>query len=448
MKNSVRAKTNPEWLTAVVANPDGEIFELEEYAAVGMSGAVLKPLMVNETQSLPFGSELMLLPDRTPILYHVQSGQFEVKTHNPYHPSEIIYPVAAFNSPGYIVTQISGYQATNQVKPLPLFSYGAVGWHQDVFRSAVFCVDRERRQDLRLMKKRHVIAGVESMRKKLPGNRLRKHLETCALTYGCPAGKNFFLGRYEAPLPSAGACNAQCLGCLSLQKSKEISCSQERISFTPQPEEIAAVALIHIKHVAKGIVSFGQGCEGDPLLATHVIDPAVRLIRSKTSKGTIHVNTNGSLTKELERLIAAGIDSVRISINSFREKWYQAYFRPQGYEFSDVMNSIELSLDKGLYVSINYLNMPGVTDTPEELESLLSFLKSYPIHRIQWRNLNFDPLQYFQTMSRAASCKEALGVPYLLKYIQKEFSDLSFGYFNPPREKWGFMKNIKSKAKT
>ena len=448
MKNSVRSKTNPEWLTAVVANSDGEIFELEGYAAVGMSGAVLKPLMVNETQSLPFGSELMLLPDRKPILYHVQSGQFEVKTHNPYCPSETLYPVAAFNSPGYIVTQISGYQATNQVKPLPLFSYGAVGWHQDVFRSAVFCVDRERRQDLRLMKKRHVIAGVESMRKKLPGNRLRKHLETCALTYGCPAGKNFFLGRYEAPLPSAGACNAQCLGCLSLQKNKEISCSQERISFTPQPEEIAAVALIHIKHVAKGIVSFGQGCEGDPLLAAHVIDPAVRLIRSKTSKGTIHVNTNGSLTKELERLIAAGIDSVRISINSFREKWYQAYFRPQGYAFSDVMNSIELSLDKGLYVSINYLNMPGVTDTPEELESLLSFLKSYPIHRIQWRNLNFDPLQYFQTMRRAASCKEALGVPYLLKYIQKEFPGLSFGYFNPPREKWGFMKNIKSKAKT
>ena len=446
MKNSVHSKTKPKWLTAVVANSDGEIFELEGYAAVGMSGTVLKPLMVNETASLPFGSELMLLPDRTPILYHVQSRQLEAMTHNPYRPSEIIYPVAAFNSPGYIVTHISAYQATNRVMPLPLFSYGAVGWHQDAFRSAVFCVDSERRQDLRLMKKRHVIAGVESMRKKLPGNRLRKHLETCALTYGCPAGKNFFLGRYEAPLPCAGACNAQCLGCLSLQKNEEIACSQERISFTPQPEEIAAVALIHLKHVAKGIVSFGQGCEGDPLLATQVIDPAVRMIRSKTDQGTIHVNTNGSLTKELDRLIAAGIDSVRISINSFREKWYQAYFRPKGYDFSDVMNSIGLSLEKGLYVSINYLNMPGVTDTPEELDSLFSFLKGYPIHRIQWRNLNFDPLHYFEIMNRVAPSGKALGVPYLLKCIKKEFPDLSFGYFNPPREKWGFIKNIKSNA--
>lgn len=100
------------------------------------------------------------------------------------------------------------------------------------------------------------------------------------------------------------------------------------------------------------------------------------------------------------------------------------------------MNSIGLSLERGLYVSINYLNMPGITDTPEELENLITFLKNYPIHRIQWRNLNFDPLHYHEAMDRAAPCGDALGVRYLLKRIQKEFPDLSFGYFNPPREKW------------
>jgi pyruvate-formate lyase-activating enzyme len=436
MKKDVHSKKNRKWLTAVVANSAGEIFELEGYAAVGMSGAALKPLWVHETRPMPFGSELMLLPDRTPMLYHLQKKQIEVMTHNPYRPSERIYPVAAFNSPGYIVTHVSAYQDARHADPLPLFSYGAVGWHRDVFRSAVICVDRERRQDLRLMKNHHVAAGLERMRKKLPGNRLRKHLETCALTYGCPAGKNFFLGRYEAPLPTATACNARCLGCLSLQKNKQIPCSQERISFTPRPEEIAGVAVTHLEKVSKGIVSFGQGCEGDPLLATHVIGPAVRLIRAKTSKGTIHVNTNGSLTKQLEQLISAGIDSVRISINSFRKSWYHAYFRPMGYHFSDVVNSIDLSLKKGLYVSINYLNMPGLTDTPEELESLFSFIRRYPIHRIQWRNLNFDPLRYYEAMHRAAPCGEALGVSSLLNRIQKEFPYLSHGYFNPPKEAW------------
>ncbi len=436
MENLTHSETTQEWLAAVVANQEGEIFELEGYAAVGMSGKVLKPLRTGETLRLPFGSELMLLPDRTPILFNLQNQQFEAMANNPFVPSKRIYPVAAFNSPGYIVTHISGYQPTEKAKPLPLFSYGAVGWHEGVFRSAVVCVDRERRQDLRLMKKSRVLAGVESMRKKLPDNRLRQHLETCALTYGCPAGKNFFLARYEAPLPTATTCNARCLGCLSLQNQAQISCSQERIAFIPKPEEIAAIALIHIQGVAKGIVSFGQGCEGEPLLAARVIEPAVRLIRAKTAQGTIHVNTNGSLTKEIERLISAGIDSIRISINSFREKWYQAYFRPKGYDFSDVMNSVRLSLERGLYVSINYLNMPGVTDTPEEVESLISFLKHYPIHRIQWRNLNFDPLRYYEVMERAAPCGEGLGIRYLLKRIRKAFPDLSFGYFNPPKEKW------------
>ncbi len=127
MKNSIRSETKQKWLTAVVANPDGEIFELEGYAAVGMSGTILKPLMVSETMPMPFGSELMLLPDRTPILYHVQNQCLEVMTHNPYFPSESIYPVAAFNSPGYVVTHISGlsgHQTGQAVAALFIWSGG------------------------------------------------------------------------------------------------------------------------------------------------------------------------------------------------------------------------------------------------------------------------------------------------------------------------------------
>ena len=428
--------SNQRWLTAVVANADGEIFELDGYAAVGMSGHVLRPLAVSEAQAMPFGSELMLLPERRAVLYNMKTDRLETLQRNPYLSSQAIFPVAAFNSPGYVVTQISGYRESPRARSLPLFSYGAVGWHQNTFLSAVYCVDRERRQDLRLMKTHHVVAGVEDLRKKLPGNRLRKHLETCALTYGCPAGKNFFLGRYEAPLPTAPHCNAECLGCLSLQSHEEISCSQERIAFRPSPEEIADVALIHIDRVERGIVSFGQGCEGEPLMAARTIAAAVRRIRARTSKGTIHINTNGSLPQAMESLISAGIDSVRISINSLREKCYHAYFRPNGYVFADVLKSIQMSLENGLYVSINYLNMPGMTDTPEEMDALAFFLNKYPIHRIQWRNLNFDPLRYWAAMRAAGPSRPPKGMRYLLQHIRKAFPELSHGYFNPPKEKW------------
>ena len=198
-------QTTSPLLTALVANQAGEIFELDGYAAVGMAGPRLAPLSRAQTCRIPHGSELMYLPDRKPVLLNIKTGRLETLSENPYAPGENIFPVAAFNSPGYVLTRVSAYRETQTAQTLPLFSYGAVGWHEESFRSAVVLVDPEPRQDLRRMQPKDVRAGVERMRKQLPGNRLRAHLEKCALTYGCPAGKNFFLGRYEAPLPTANA---------------------------------------------------------------------------------------------------------------------------------------------------------------------------------------------------------------------------------------------------
>jgi len=423
-------------LTAVVANQAGEIFELEGYAAVGMSGSLLSPLTAANTRRMPYGSELMYLPERRPILYNPATGKYETLKENPHAPGEAIFPVAAFNSPGYVITHISAYCESKNASCLPLFSYGAVGWHRGKFRTAVVMVDPEPRQDLRQMKREDVVAGVKVMRNNLPHNRLRAHLENCALQYGCPAGKNFFLGRYEAPLPTAKGCNARCLGCLSLQKDTGISHSQDRITFTPSPVEISQLALAHIKRVKNSVVSFGQGCEGDPLLAADVIEPAIRQIRLQTPDGTINMNTNGSRPEILKQLFNAGLDSVRVSLNSVREKCYHAYFRPNGYRFVDVLKSIEVALAHEKFVAINYLNNPGFTDTPQEVDALCGFLQNYPINMIQWRNLNFDPIRYWKEMNAVAAHGEPIGMEKLLDRIRKQYPKLKFGYFNPPKEKF------------
>ncbi len=423
-------------LSALVANMAGEIFELDGYAAVGMAGATQIPLTLKNTRDMPFGSELMYLPDRRPILFNTRTGRVETLKENPYDLGKPLYPVTAFNSPGYVISYLAAYVETKKAQALPLFSYGAVGWHRGKFRSAVIRVDRERRQDLRLMKPDDVAVGIEKMRKQMPANRLGAHLEKCALQFGCPAAKNFFLGRYEAPLPTARHCNARCLGCLSLQKHSDIPHSQDRIGFMPSPEEIAEVALAHIKRVKKSVVSFGQGCEGDPLLAVDVIEPAIRLIRSETDRGTINMNTNASLPLSLQPAIDAGLDSIRISINSVREDCYQLYFRPKGYRFADVLESIELALESGLFVAVNYLNCPGFNDTPQEVAALVGFLRNYPINMIQWRNLNFDPLRYWKIMDGVAQSGEPIGMKRLLRQIRQEFPNLKYGYFNPPKEKF------------
>ena len=81
------------------------------------------------------------------------------------------------------------------------------------------------------MKYEDVVAGIYRVRKKMPSNQLRGHLEKCALTYGCQTGKKFFLGRYEAPFPNSKYFNASCLGDI-MQKNDEIPNGQDRFIYT------------------------------------------------------------------------------------------------------------------------------------------------------------------------------------------------------------------------
>ncbi|MGD8702657.1 MAG: radical SAM protein [Desulfosarcina sp.] len=430
------ATGQPKDLTAVVANAKGEIFDLEGYAAVGADGHRRFALTADNTIALPHGSELMFLPDRMPVLMDVETGRLLVLNRNPTNENEALYPVAAFNSPGVVLSGTCAYKERPRARILPLFAYGAVGWHSNEFRSAAIVVDTEPRQDLRRMARDRVLSGVEQMREQLPDNRLVRHLENCALTYGCPAAKNFFLGRYEAPLPTSSFCNARCRGCISLQSGKQLTSSQHRIAFTPSADEITQVALAHIQQVRHGVVSFGQGCEGDPLMAAQVIGPAIRRIRRQTRAGTINMNTNASLPSVLTALLDDGLDSIRVSMNSVREACYDAYFRPKGYRFAHVAESIDLAVARGAHVAINYLSCPGFTDSAEEAAALSVFLEKHPVNMIQWRNLNFDPRRYLKEMDAAVSIGPPMGMDRLLQMIASRFPTLAFGYFNPPKERF------------
>lgn len=419
-------------LTALVAAENGEIFDLEGYAAVGMSGNRLHVLEKETSVVMPHGSELMLLPDRKPILFNLETQNFETVEFNPYDPDEKIFPVAVFNSPGYVNRHFAAYEDDDQKDLLPLFSYGAVGFGENNFRSAALQVDKEPRQDLRQMPQKKIVKGVRQMRKQYPDNRLMRHLETCALEYGCPAGKNFFLKRYEAPLPTSTVCNARCLGCISLQTENNLCACQERISFNPSATEIAQVALEHINYLPGGVVSFGQGCEGEPLTAISSIEPAVRMIREQTDKGTINLNTNAGLPDHVKRLCNAGLDAMRVSMNSIRKDHYTAYFRPKSYKFEDVMESIRIARSNNIFVAVNYLNCPGFTDSEAEFDALKTFIQEFDINMIQWRNLNFDPRHYIRVMANVGDSGEALGMDFIISELSSQFPDLRHGYFNPP----------------
>lgn len=434
-KEIINIKT--DFISAVVATRDGEMFDLPDFGCVGMAGGTLIPLTEANTIDIPFGSELMMMPQRKPIVYNLTKREFEVLEFNPYEPDQKVFPVAVFNSPGYVNRYFPAYENKKDATLLPLFSYGATGFGSNGFKSATILIDDEPRQDLRLMPAKRIHTGIKAMQEKYPDNRLMRHLENCATKYSCPAGKNFFLKRYEAPLPTARTCNARCLGCISLQEENLITSPQNRIQFTPSSKEIYEVATEHIRSVKNAVVSFGQGCEGDPLTAFNVIEPAIKKIREKTSSGTINLNSNASMPDLVEKLFDAGLDSMRVSINSVRESCYNAYFRPNGYKFKHVLKSIEQTLNKEKFVALNYINCPGFTDSELEFEALVKFLKKFPVSMIQWRNMNYDPQQYCKTMFEAGGKSAHLEVGFVIDKLKKLFPDLIHGYFNPPKEKHG-----------
>ena len=143
------------------------------------------------------------------------------------------------------------------------------------------------------------------------------------------------------------------------------------------------------------------------------------------------MNTNGSKPEVLNRLLDAGLDSIRVSLNSAREEYYTRYYKPSGYSFKDVMRSIKLAKSKKAFVSINYLVMPGFTDSKEEFLAFKRLIKDNKIDMVQWRNLNFDPIQYFKVLKASVNPSEMIGVREVITSLKEEFPNLLIGYFNP-----------------
>jgi MoaA/NifB/PqqE/SkfB family radical SAM enzyme len=70
------------------------------------------------------------------------------------------------------------------------------------------------------------------------------------------------------------------------------------------------------KEAEDAIVSFGQGCEGEPLMQWRLLERSILKLREKTDRGTINLNTNGSFPDRVTKLCDAGLDSVRVTLNS------------------------------------------------------------------------------------------------------------------------------------
>ncbi len=405
----------------VFADADGNVYDHPDLLMLVRRGRELSLPRPDELIPLPEGSDLYLLPGRHALGLDPETGKAEAMEER---------AVAAFVCPSYTLSASTAYLKDASAPKLPLFAYGAIGFAKDKFWVAATQVDKDRRQVFSQVAPERITKGAQDLLKRYPENRLISHLARCALTFCCPAAKNLALGRYEAPLPTARTCNARCYGCISHQPlDSGFPSSQNRIDFTPTPKEIVEIMHLHSKRAKNPVMSFGQGCEGEPLTEAALLTEAIALFRSQGGRGTVNVNTNASLPDTMPGLAKAGLDSIRVSLNSARESVYNSYYRPHGYTFSDVCRTIATAKEHGLFVSLNYLFFPGANDVESELDALVRLVSTTKPDYIQMRNLSLDPELYLGCVGDPT--EPSMGLGNFMKRLKKACPWINYGYFNP-----------------
>lgn len=407
------------------ANNRGEVLEYPGMKMLGRSGLDWVVPDKSEMIPLPKGASLVNVPECIPVGLNLKDKLTCCKS-DPAH-NEPIQAVAALLPQGYTRTLMPACVKYRQDSQLPLLGYAAVGLKNEKIYVAALKSDFHRKWHPINYNTDGLPARIARTLKKYPENRIFRQLARCSLEYSCFTAQNIFYQRWEGGIPTMPKCNANCIGCIS-ESHLNTASPQHRLDFIPDVNEIVQVGLEHLKYARGGIISFGQGCEGEPSLNADRLAEAIKITRNQTLKGTININTNAGYYQGIKKICDAGLDSMRVTIFSCNENNYSAYHRPISYTLRDVESSINYAKDSGIKVAINLLTFPGFTDREEEIDALLAFLRDNRIDMVQLRNLNIDP----DYLTNSFPGDSGIGIPNFIGLLKNELPGLEIGSYSHP----------------
>jgi pyruvate-formate lyase-activating enzyme len=414
-------------LKLLFADPTGQVYEHPELLALTRGGLSPEP-----AERLPPHTTLAALPGRRPLGYDPSSGRV-VELSEVRVGRRIVRPsaVAAVLPPGWTRTELPAFRKMAIAPVLPQWAYTAAAWDERRQCHVAWALHTDKRRHWDPAT--HSTADLpERVRSRLArdGNPLLGQLAKCALEYRCFTAQNTFYGRDEGAIPASSGCNARCVGCISEQPEEGPPASHQRIRRAPDAEDMAAIGIAHLARApGRTMVSFGQGCEGEPLTRAREIADAIGRMRRATPRGSININTNGSLPSSLALLIDAGLDACRISLNSAHKPLYEAYYQPIQYGWEEVLESIRLARRRGVYTALNLLTFPGVTDQEGEADKLCELVSRARVHQVQSRSLAIDPDQYFALAARHSAGGARIGISGLIARLKRARRGLVIGNF-------------------
>lgn len=415
------------------ADVSGRVYEHPTLWAAVWDGREIMPAARCDWAPLDSDGALLLLPGRLPVGWDSTVNRSETLDRIRMG-RRIIRPmaVAAVPAMGWTRIHLPAYCRAPRAPVLPLYAYTAAAGLDGQIAVAAVRTDRHRHWDGRLFNGPDLVRRIRDLRAARPGNQVLAQLARCSLEYRCRTAQNIFFQRWEGGLPVSPACNARCVGCLSNQPAGSLVCAaHHRLTRAPDLEDLVAVMADHVIRATRPVVSFGQGCEGEPTLQADLIEQAIRRVRRLTRRGRFHLNTNGSRPDAIARLARVGLQSIRIALNSARAEVYHAYFRPRDYNFDTVRESIRLSVRLGLRTALNLLVFPGVSDQVDEAEAFIELLKETKPHAVQWRSLGMDPDRYLACLPPVARIGPCLGLRAFLRLVRTRCPWLQTGNFNP-----------------
>ena len=406
-------------LLPLIADTDGQVEDVPGLRGLARSGCSFREPELEELMPLPEGADLQLLPDRQAVALDEDGCEVVLDG----------LAVAARLPVGYTRTLLPAFEEPGEgVGSLPFFGYTAVFARGDELLCAALRTEDNPHWAPEHYHKPELKDRIEALKGQFQGNRILEQLETCALEYGCYNAQNIFMHRWEGAVTVSPACNAQCRGCISLQPEDLPPSPQERFKFKPLVDEIVEIGTHHLTS-PDAIFSFGQGCEGEPLLAGDAIAEAVAKLSVLKGRGTIHLNSNASLPDKMQKIVDAGLDSLRVSTNSVLPRVYEAYYQPRRYTFEAVRACTRIAADAGCHISLNLLMMPGWVDAQEEVDALVAFVNEFNVSMIQLRTLNIDPNFYAAYVPLPEG--ESIGIPGLLKRLRRDCPGLVLGNHSP-----------------
>lgn len=135
--------------------------------------------------------------------------------------------------------------------------------------------------------------------------------------------------------------------------------------------EIATIAQLFVQRY--GITKI-RVTGGEPLVRPDAVD----IVRDLAQLGVkLGLTTNAlSLDKHLDGLMAAGLGSINISLDTFDAERFKKIARRDG--FDTVWRNIRMALAHGLRVKVNMVVMRGVND--DEILRFVELTRDHPVH--------------------------------------------------------------------